>query len=144
MECVNRVNRSISNPVPGVSILKVCDFLFRYLDQDSQQTNENYFRVIPEVKMMQCRKQERGKDCGVYAIAFSVALAMGVNPSRQIFKRDMMRAHLVNWNIWKLILICNSTYTSLSLIEIPTCMPVCICVLALIYMVCAICRYVHV
>ena len=71
------------------------DSLFRY----PLQTIENHFQyddVIREVKMMQCRKQEGWKDCGVYAIAFSVALAMGVNPSRQIFKQDMMGAHLVN------------------------------------------------
>ena len=79
--------------------VKVYDSLFRYLDQDSLRTIENLFQfddIIPEVKMMQCRKQEGGKDCGVYAIAFSVALAMGANPSRQIFRQDMMRAHLVN------------------------------------------------
>ena len=60
--------------------------MFRYLDQDSLQTVENCFQsdVIPEIRMMQCRKQEEVKDCGIYAIAFSVALALGVNPSRQI------------------------------------------------------------
>ena len=74
------------------------DSLFRYLDQDSLQTIENCFQndVNPEVRMMQCRKQDGGKDCGVYAIAFSVALALGVNPSRQNFRQDVMRAHLVN------------------------------------------------
>lgn len=79
--------------------VKVYDSLFRYLDPDSLQTIENVFQfddIIPEVKMMQCRKQQGGKDCGIYAIAFIVALAMGVNPSRQNFNQDMMRPHLVN------------------------------------------------
>ena len=78
---------------------KVYDFLLCYLDQDSLQTIKNCFQygdATPEVKMMQCCKQERQKDCGVYAIVFSVALAMGINPSRQNFKQNMMRAHLVN------------------------------------------------
>ena len=69
--------------------------MFQYLDQDSLKMVENHFQyddVIPEVKMMQCCKQKGGKDCGIYAIA----LVMGVNPSRQIFKQDMMRAHLVS------------------------------------------------
>ena len=73
------------------------DSLFQYLDQDSLQIIENCFQsgVIPEVRMIQCRKQEGGRDCGVYAIAFPVALALGVNPSRQNFKQELMRAHLV-------------------------------------------------
>ena len=77
--------------------VKVYDSVFHYLDQDSLQTVESCFQsdVIPEIRMMQCRKQEGVKDCGVYAIAFSVALALGVNPSRQNFKQESMRAHLV-------------------------------------------------
>lgn len=78
--------------------VKVYDSLFLYLDKDSLQSVENCFTLnnkIPQVKMMQCRKQEGGKDCGVYAIAFAVALAFSSNPSRQNFKQDTMRVHLV-------------------------------------------------
>ena len=94
--CQNRKHTTIN---ADYNTVKMYDSFFWYLDQDSLQMIENLFQyddVIPEVKMMQCHKQEGAKDCGVYAIAFSVALAMGVNPSRQIFKQDMMRAHLVN------------------------------------------------
>ena len=98
--CQNRKHWVVATTINSeCNTIKVYDSLFRYLDQDSLQTIENLFQyddVIPEVKMMQCRKQVGGKDCGIYAIAFSVALALGVNPSRQTFKQDMMRAHLVN------------------------------------------------
>ena len=77
--------------------VKVYDTMFHYLDQDSLQAVENCFHndVILEIRMMHCHKQEGVKDCGNYAIAFSVALALGVNPSRQNFKQESMRAHLV-------------------------------------------------
>ena len=47
--------------------VKVYDSMFRYLDQDSLQAVENCFHndVIPEIRMMQCRKQEEAKDCGI-------------------------------------------------------------------------------
>ena len=78
--------------------VKVYDSLFHYLDKDSLRIVENCFRCeneVPQVKMMQCRKQQGGTDCGMYAIAFAVALAFGANPGRQNFKQAMMRAHLV-------------------------------------------------
>lgn len=77
--------------------VKVYDSTFHYLDKDSLTTIEKCFTCngeVPTVKMMQCRKQEGAKDCGIYAIAFGVALAMGHNPSRQNLK-DVMRSHLV-------------------------------------------------
>ena len=79
--------------------VKVYDSLFHYLDKNSLRIVENCFRFgneVPQVKMMQRRKQQGGTDCGVYAIiAFAVALAFGANPGRQNFKQAMMRAHLV-------------------------------------------------
>ena len=78
--------------------VKVYNSMFRYLDKNSLITVEKCFTYngeVPTVKMMQCRKQEGTKDCGVYAVAFGVALAMGHNPSRQNLKQDVMRSHLV-------------------------------------------------
>ena len=70
--------------------------MLRYLDQNSLQAVGNCFQsdVIPEIRMMQCCKQGV-KDCGIYAIVFSVALALGINPSYQNFKQESMRARLV-------------------------------------------------
>ena len=97
--CRNRKHWVVATTINSkYNTVKVYDSLFRCLDQDSLQTIENCFQndVNPEVRMMQCRKQDGGKDCGVYAIAFSVALALAVNPSRQNFRQDVMTAHLVN------------------------------------------------
>ena len=79
-------------------IVKVYDSIFRYLDKSFLTTVEKCFTCsgeVPTVKVMQCRKQEGSKDCGVYAVAFGIALAMGHNPSRQNLKQDAMRSHLV-------------------------------------------------
>ena len=46
--------------------------------------------------MTQCRKQKGGKDCGIFAIAIATAIASGLNPSRQNFKQEAMRGHLVD------------------------------------------------
>ena len=96
--CQNRRHWVVATTINSEhNTVKVYDSLFRYLNQDSLQTIENCFQsdVIPEVRMMQCRKQEGGRDCGVYAIALFMALALGVNPSRQNFKQELIRAHLV-------------------------------------------------
>ena len=78
--------------------VKVYDSSFHFLDKDSLHIVENCFtceNITPQVKLMQCRKQKGGKECGVFAIAFAVALAFGSNPGRQNFDQDAMRAHLV-------------------------------------------------
>jgi len=46
--------------------------------------------------MTQCRKQKGGKDCGVFAIAIATAIVSGLNPSRQNFKQEAMKGHLVD------------------------------------------------
>ena len=79
--------------------VKVYDSLFQYLDQTSLKCIEKLFvqdDVSPRIKMSQCRKQKGSKDCGIYAIAFATAIAFDRNPSRQNFKQEEMRAHLVN------------------------------------------------
>ena len=79
--------------------LKVYDSLFQYLDRESIQLVETLFRcdgIDPQIKMIQCRKQIGAKDCRIFAIAFATAIAHGLNPSRQNFNLQAMRAHLVD------------------------------------------------
>ena len=79
--------------------VKVYDSLFQYLDRDSIQLVKALFRcggIDPQIKMIQCRKQKGVKDCGIFAIAFATAIAHGLNPSRQNFNQQAMRAHLVD------------------------------------------------
>ena len=79
--------------------VKVYDSLFQYLDKDSLQLIEKLFwcdNLNLDIKMTQCRKQKGGKDCGVFAIAIATAIASGLNPSRQNFKQEAMRGHLID------------------------------------------------
>ena len=79
--------------------VKVYDSLFQYLDRDSIQLVEALFRcggINPQIKMIQCRKHTEIKDSGIFAIAFATAIAHGLNPSRQHFNQQAMRAYLVD------------------------------------------------
>ena len=40
--------------------------------------------------------QAGGSDCGLFAIAFAVALCFGLNPSKLIFEQSKMRDHLLH------------------------------------------------
>ena len=78
--------------------VKVYDSIFQYLDRTSLRCIESLFKqgdAVPQVKMPQCRKQAGTKDCSVYAIAFTAAIAFGKNPGRLNFKQDEMRSHPV-------------------------------------------------
>ena len=79
--------------------VKVYDSLFQYLDKDSLQLIERLFQcdnLNLDIKMTHCHKQKGIKGCGVFAIAVATAIASGLNPSRQNFKQEAMRGHLVN------------------------------------------------
>lgn len=41
------------------------------------------------------QNQVGATDCGLFAIAFAVALCFGMNPSKAIFAQEKMRAHLI-------------------------------------------------
>jgi len=78
--------------------VKVYDSSFQYLDKDSLIKRLFQFdNLILEIKLTQCRKQNGEKDCRVFAIAFATAIALRLNPSRQNFKQEAMRGHLVDY-----------------------------------------------
>jgi len=45
--------------------------------------------------MSRCQKQTGGMDCGLFAIAFAVALMFNLHPSKLKFNQQKMRSHLV-------------------------------------------------
>ncbi|KAL9978130.1 hypothetical protein ACROYT_G015617 [Oculina patagonica] len=47
-----------------------------------------------EVKVQRCQQQIGGKDCGLFAIANTIALANGVDPATVRFQQTKMRKHL--------------------------------------------------
>ena len=45
--------------------------------------------------MIPVQRQVKGTECGVFAIAFAVALSFGLNPTKLIFDQSKMRTHLI-------------------------------------------------
>ena len=48
------------------------------------------FNIIP------VQRQAGGTECGLFAIAFAVALGLGFNPTKLLFKQESMRGHLID------------------------------------------------
>ena len=77
----------------------VYDSLFAFLDKETKEIVEILFssdtgKLI--IKMARCQKQKGSKDCGLYAIAIATSLCFGSRPTKQVFRQDLMRSHLVN------------------------------------------------
>ena len=75
------------------------DSLFTDLDVDTKkqicaimkpQGSQLHFLKCP------VQNQVGGVDCGLFAIAFAVAICFGMNPSKLIFVQDKMRSHLIS------------------------------------------------
>ena len=45
--------------------------------------------------MIKCPKQKGSIDCGFHAIAIATSLSFSLHPSKQAFKQDVMKLHLV-------------------------------------------------
>ena len=48
------------------------------------------FTIIP------VQRQAGGTECGLFAIAFAVALGLGFNPTKLLFKQESMRGYLID------------------------------------------------
>ena len=75
------------------------DSVYKKLDQETQQTICNLFQFSssrPTIRLIKTQKQKGSKDCGVFAIAFATTIAFGHNPTKQVFRQELMRAHLVH------------------------------------------------
>lgn len=67
--------------------VNICDSSFRELDQESKvqicsilKQNGKYLKPV--------QHQIGGSDCGLFAIAFAVALCFGLNPAKLIFNQE--------------------------------------------------------
>lgn len=79
--------------------VNVFDSMYTDLDQESKSQilsilkhdGKNVkFHAIP------VQRQVGGTECGLFAIAFAVALSFGLNPAKLIFDQSKMRAHLIS------------------------------------------------
>jgi len=79
--------------------VKIFDSLFTFCDKETREIMYEFYQRGTEkltITMSQCQKQTGGKDCGLFAIAFAVALVFNLNVSRFKFHQKMLRPHLVD------------------------------------------------
>ena len=79
--------------------VKIFDSIFFNCDKETLKTMHTLFELIsehPTITMCRCQKQGGTTDCGLFSIAYAVALVHGKNPGKQKFNQDKMRSHLVD------------------------------------------------
>ena len=77
------------------------DSLFTNCEEETEavirglyQRDKENIRIIMSI----CERQTGGKDCGLFAIAFAVALVFNKHPSKLKFNQQKMRSHLVEYS----------------------------------------------
>ena len=75
----------------------VNDSIFKIVDKETRKIICNIFQVLPvsNIKVVKAQKQMDTKDCGLFAIAYATALALGQNPSELRFHQESMGSHFV-------------------------------------------------
>ena len=82
-----------------VGTVNVFDSFYKAIDKENKlqianvlkPTGKNIkFNIIP------VQRQAGGTECGLFAIAFAVALGLGFNPTKLLFKQESMRGHLID------------------------------------------------
>ena len=79
--------------------VRVFDSLFSYCDKQTISIIRNLYQTGSEelkITMCRCQKQTESKDCGLFSLAFAVALVFKLNPSKIKFHQKKMRGHLVD------------------------------------------------
>ena len=79
--------------------IKIFDSLFTFCDKETRGILYEFYQRGTEkltITMSRCQKQTGGKDCGLFSIAFAVALVFNLNGSKLKFRQEMMRPHLVD------------------------------------------------
>ena len=79
--------------------VKVYDSVFTYCDKETEKVLSNLFQWNDQklvITFSRCCKQKGLVDCGLYAIAYSTAIAFGDNPCKLKFKQEALRSHLDN------------------------------------------------
>ena len=78
--------------------VRVFDSMFTHCDKQTTAIINNLYRSGSEkltITMCRCQKQVGSKDCGLFSLAFAVALIFNLNPSKLKFRQQKMRSHLV-------------------------------------------------
>ena len=80
--------------VPEESVL-IYDSLYTTVDQGTVRLLHKMFGKKTALSMQSIQKQVGSKDCGLFALAVSTAVACGVDPMKILFDQSQMRHHLV-------------------------------------------------
>ena len=78
--------------------VNVFDSMYTDIDQESKSQILNILRHTGKsvrFHLIPVQRQAGGTECGLFAIAFAVALSFGLNPAKLIFDQSKMRAHLI-------------------------------------------------
>ena len=78
--------------------VRVFDSLFADCDKETEAVIHSLYQCHTEkikIILSRCQKQSSEKDCGLFAIAFAVALILNNQPSKLKFNQQKMRSHLV-------------------------------------------------
>ena len=78
--------------------VRVFDSLFTNCDKETEAVIRGLYQRETEnirIIMSRCQKQTSGSDCGLFAIAFAMALVFNEHPSKLKFNQQKMRSHLV-------------------------------------------------
>ena len=83
----------------NVGTINVFDSAFNDIDKESKSKIASILKFDGKYLKLQkvlVQHQAGGSDCGLFAIAFAVALCFGLNPSKLIFEQSKMRDHLLH------------------------------------------------
>ena len=83
----------------NVGTINVFDSAFNDIDKESKSQIASILKFDGKCLKLQkvpVQHQAGGSDCGLFAIAFAVALCFGLNPSKLIFEQSKMRDHLLH------------------------------------------------
>ena len=81
------------------NVVKVYDSFFHSVDHTTKNVIVNLFQYTdtkPTIKMGRSQKQKSPDDCGIFAIAYTTAIAFGAQLEKLNMTQDRMRAHLVS------------------------------------------------
>ena len=79
--------------------VNVFDSMYNDLDQECKSqvlSILKYKGKTVKFHMIPVQRQVGGTECGLFAIAFAVALCLGLNPAKLIFEQSKMRTHLIS------------------------------------------------
>ena len=72
----------------------VFDSLYDVINEEILKQVDQIYSMVPLCKKV-IYKQSGGVDCGLFAIAFSVDLCYGIDPSAVVYDQSRMRKHLI-------------------------------------------------